>query len=191
MTPTSTKTLEELISVGIEYSGPDKPWLGGEYVDDAMGMARPWEIYINGIYHLDEMISHQPGGGQASKIDSMTQEHDDSITPYEIKYSTHNAMRNTVHHTSPVSFVTTTEQIACLQTGGMVLHPTDRIWWPIDDAKHHDWCQFEGQDLIFSNPGYFIVGCVWKSQETDAVTAQWIKISYNDFYNHFNWEGKP
>lgn len=196
----SNVNLRELIQIGEGIEDvANMPWkpdesmmeLGRTYSDDGKKMAPPWEKYINGIYHLDEMASHQGEGLQSSKIDSMYQLMDGSIIPFEIKYSNHNAMHYESHLNDPVSFFTTREQIACLAPGGMVFNTLDKKWWPTTQFRIHFSQVFNDPTikLTYTQEGYFIVGRVWKSQqEGEDETASWIKMSHSFFNANFHPE---
>ena len=186
--------LGEFQNEGILFSGPGMRGYAGIYSDDPNVMAGPWEKYMNDVYFLDSMESHQEGGDKASKIDSMLLLDTNSIEPHEIKYSTHNTMRFPADFETPVSFFTTQAQIECLNDRGMVLHPITNIWWPTAEATPA--AGFAPvQDLQFSKAGYFLVGRIWHSHSAvepdEVLTAQWVKISYRQLYDYFDWPGKP
>ena len=181
--------------VGIFFSGPGMRGYDGIYSEDPTEMAGPWEKYMNDVYALYSMKSHQDGGDKASKIDSMLPLLDtNSIEPHEIKYSTHNTMRFPADFETPVSFFTTQAQIECLKDRGMVLHPITNIWWPTAEATPAAGFA-QDQDLQYSNAGYFLVGRIWYSysamEPSEVMTAQWVKISYSQLYEYFDWPGKP
>ena len=189
----SDVNLRELIQIGegIEHVAnmpwkPDESMMepGRTYSDNGKKMARPWEKYINGIYQLYEMESHQEEDLQSSKIDSMYQ-HDGIIAPFEIKYSNYNPMLYDSDLDRYVAFFTTEEQIACLASGGMVFNTLDKKWWPTTQCRTYFPQLFNDPTikLTYTNEGYFIVGRVWKSRgEGEPETA-------SSFFNsNFNTE---
>lgn len=167
------------IDVG-RHVNPSIEWSESE---DGRAMARPWEKYIESVLDIVSMKSHQGDEPQGSIIDAMWR---GTETPYEIKYSTHNKMHNENHDPHPVSFYTTEKQIDCLRQGGMVFNPRTRIWWPTEEARRRPEYFNDFVDAKYSDEGYFIVGCIWKSTQVgEALTANWLQIPYTQFITYF------